>query len=123
MANWSKLFPSRWLKPEHITGEQMNAEILYLKEELVGPPDQQALKPVLYLRGIEQPLILNKGNAAVCRAAFSDDERKWSGQWVILHRRRELIAGTWKDVIRIEAPVKAQPNPDTTEPSEEELPF
>ena len=102
MISWNKVFKSKYLKASHLIDPITTVQVKDVKEELVGQPPE--LKAVVYFIGIEEGLILNKTNATALRTPFGDNEQRWVGKTVQLHKRQEMFRGEVHVVIRIVIP-------------------
>ncbi len=92
--------------------------------ELVG--QEKELKPVLYLRGVERGIVLNRTNFDALAHGYGDDTDGWRSKPVIVTVKAVQYQGKTVDAIRLEVPrrkavVKPEPpdtHGDTWEPDE-----
>lgn len=99
----SDMFPSRFLKAANLSGRKVKVSIDRLgQEELEGQK-----KWVVYFRGSEKALVLNKTNAASIEELHGDSN-DWPGKTICLFPTRIEMQGKMVDAIRV-APVEATP--------------
>lgn len=77
-------FPSKWLKATDIKGKRVPVTIKDTVMEEVGDGE----KPVLYFRGKDKGMVLNKTNAHILREAFGRETEEWAGQKIVLSTLR-----------------------------------
>lgn len=99
----SEAFPSNYIKCADLKGREVTVTIDSYKMEDIG--DEQ--KPVLYFRGKEKGLVMNKTNGNNIAAAYGDDMDTWTGAMIALYPARVDFQGRTVDAVRVR-PVKAQ---------------
>lgn len=120
--NINEAFPSKFLRASDLKGTQPVVQIDQVLREPVGQAKEQ--KAVLYFKGKDKGLILNKTNAnkitEIVGSALTED---WAGQDVRLYPSVTTFSGEEVECIRVKA-VGAQrmsmtpPPPPPPEPVE-----
>jgi hypothetical protein len=72
---------SNYLRAADIEADTI-AVIARIAEEEVGR--ERTLKPILYFRGVQQGLVLNRTNGSRLAAAFGDEMDDWIGQTITM---------------------------------------
>lgn len=94
----SEVFPSNYLKAEDLKGRRVRAVIASVgAEELSG----QA-KPVVYFKGKQRGVVLNKTNGAILAADLGDETDDWAGHEVVLFPTKRMFQGRMVDAIGVE---------------------
>lgn len=94
-------FKSKFLKAGDIDGPT-NFTIRDVQGEQVG--EQKELKAVLYLRGEQRGLILNKTNFAMLAKVYGQDTDAWANKPVTLIVEQVAYKGDVVDGIRVRIP-------------------
>jgi hypothetical protein len=95
----SSAFPSDYLKAADLRGRDVTVTMDSVKIETVGR-DKESL-PVLYFRGKDKGLVLNKTNARKIAEAFGDDTDDWSGGEIILYEAMVEFQGNTGPALRV----------------------
>jgi len=120
----SELYPSSYLKATDLQGRQLLVTIDKLLVEDLGDES----KPVLYFRGKQKGLVLNRTNAGAIESLYGDDTDRWAGQSIVLYSTKVTYQGSLVPAIRIMPPLQPlqqplQPPVQPPQPaSPEELP-
>lgn len=122
-----KVFTSKFLRAadiDEIADEATQTAIVTIDRvemEEVGQEQQQ--KPVLYFKGIEPGLVLNKTNAATLAKLLGDETDEWDGKKVGLFTTEVDYAG--QQVLAIRVRLKLPKTSKTPVPAvdEAEIPF
>jgi hypothetical protein len=103
----SEAFPSKFLKATDVNGSEPTLVIDTVVQEEVGRENEQ--KMVLYFKGKQKGLVLNKTNSHVLASKFGDDTDDWSGKSVQLYSEPVYFQGKKTDGLRVRpvAPAKA----------------
>ena len=115
----SEAFPSNYLKVDDLQNKKVQVTINSVSMEEVG----DANKPVVYFKGKEKGLVLNKTNAVMIGEITGTEEMdNWVGHQIILFPARVDFQGKRVPAIRIEAPPngKTAPAPLKTSVAAEE---
>lgn len=96
----SQAFPSNYLKASDLQGRNVLVTMSGYKMEAIGE-DQ---KPVLYFKGKEKGLVLNKTNANNIAAEYGDDMDSWQGRDVVLFSAWVDFQGKSVEAIRVRKP-------------------
>ena len=99
----SEKFASNFLKAEDLQGRRVHVVIASVGDEEIN--DENHL--VVYFRGKQKALILNKTNASYLAAAISDETDDWPGHEIVLYPTKVNFQGKMVDAIRIEMPPSA----------------
>jgi hypothetical protein len=76
----SQSFPSKYLKSEDLQGKEIKLTMSHVIDEKLGDDT----RPILYFRGVEKGLVLNKTNAFMIKNSYGDDTDDWTGQPIVL---------------------------------------
>lgn len=102
MPNINDAFPSNYLKASDIRGAEPVVTIDHVATEEVGR--QREKKAVLYFKGKEKGLVLNKTNATkISQLAGSSMTEDWDGFRVKLFATETEFGGETVECIRIKA--------------------
>lgn len=103
----SDAFPSTFLKASDLNGQRPVVTISHVKFEDIGGDH----KPVVYFRGKDKGLVLNKTNGSmIAEIAGDDDTDNWGGTRFVLYPTRVDFQGKRVDAIRVDyAPSAGQP--------------
>lgn len=94
----SEVFPSNYLKAEDLKGRRVRVVIASVgSEELNG----QA-KAVVYFKGKQKGVVLNKTNGAILAADLGDETDEWAGHEVVLFPTKRMFQGRMVDAIGVE---------------------
>lgn len=134
MPNINDAFPSNYLKASDIRGNEPVVTIDHVAFEPVGR--QKEMKAVVYFKGKEKGIVLNKTNATkITQIAGSPNTEDWDGVRVKLYATETEFAGETVECIRIKpAPVASQgrqaappppppPTDDAADISDDDIPF
>lgn len=108
MANIDDAFPSKYLKAGDLKGSEPVVAIDRVDYELIG--QQRDRKAVIYFKGKEKGLVLNKTNAMkIVQLSGSGDTDDWPNFKVKLYATETQFAGDTVDCIRIKAATNGKP--------------
>jgi len=96
----SEEFPSKWLKAADLQGREVKVIMSNCERETIG--DDQ--KPVLYFKGKEKGVVLNKTNAQVISDFYGDDTADWYDQPIILFSVMTEYQGRATPGLRVRIP-------------------
>lgn len=96
----SQAYPSNYLKASDLQDRNVRVIISGYKMEKIGE-DQ---KPVLYFKGKEKGLVMNKTNANNIAAEYGDDMDDWQGHEIILFSAWVDFQGKSVEAIRVRKP-------------------
>lgn len=116
----SEEFPSKYLKASDLQGREVKVVMSNVEREKIGDDT----KPVLYFKGKEKGIVLNKTNAGTIVDAYGDDTQDWYDQELILFSVMVDFQGKVGPAIRVRVPTvrdKKKPDPITTGKAETEL--
>lgn len=102
----SEAFPSNYIKAGDLQGGSPRVVINHVKLEDIG--DDR--KPVVYFKGKEKGLVLNKTNANNIATLFGDDMDDWSGKEIVLFPAMVDFQGRTVEAIRVRG-VQAKDRP------------
>ena len=116
----SEEFPSQYLKAADLGGREIRVTMGHVEREKIGTDN----KLVLYFKGKEKGLVLNKTNAGTIGDGYGDDTDDWLDQPIILFSVKTDYQGKVVDAIRCRVPTakdnrEAQPrreDPISTSP-------
>lgn len=99
----SETFPSKYLKAGDLQGRDVRVTMGNVELEKLG----NDMKPVLYFKGKERGLCLNKTNSNTIAEAYGDDTDHWFGQEIILFSVMADYQGKVGPAIRVRVPPRA----------------
>jgi len=110
MADIRDAFPSKYLKAQDLHGRTVTVTMDRVEYEPVG--QNKEMKPVVYFRGKEKGIVLNKTNCnAIIKIANSADTDDWAGVALQLYPTETTFGGDVVDCIRVRASKTAKPAP------------
>ena len=118
MAKIGDVFPSKWLKVEDLNGKRITVTIDRVEFEMVGQPAER--KAVVYFKGKDKGLCLNKTNAnSIHFITGSDDTDDWENERIVVFPSTTEYQGKRVGCIRIDPPAAnggpaAVPQPPVT---------
>lgn len=105
-------FPNKYLKAADLNGNAVTVTINAVKVEDIGRDKDE--KPVLYFKGKDKGLVLNKTNSrTIQKIAGTDETDEWRGVEIVLYPTETEFSGEMVDCIRVRAP-KTQPQREAT---------
>ena len=111
MADINDLYPSKYLKAHDLGGKTVKATIRHVLVEKIGSDT----KPVLYFKGKEKGMVLNKTNAFTVSQAFGMDTDDWGGGEIEIFAAFVDFQGKQVEGLRIRLPSR-QRNADWQAP-------
>lgn len=96
----SEEFPSQYLKASDLGGREIRITMGRVEREEIGTDK----KLVLYFKGKEKGLVLNKTNANTIGDAYGDDTDEWFDQPLILFSIKTEYQGRVVDGLRCRVP-------------------
>jgi hypothetical protein len=96
----SEEFPSKFLKAADLGGREVKVTMANVEREKIGDDT----KPVLYFKGKEKGVVLNKTNASTIGDAYGDDTDDWYDQPLILFSVMVDFQGKVGPAIRCRVP-------------------
>ena len=109
MTDVDSLFPSKFIKAADLDEREHLVTIDRVKIEEVEK--DKPGKPVLYFRGAEKGLVLNKTNAQKIASFCGKDIQSWSGKQIVLYPTETLFKGDTVDCVRVRQPKLRQSPP------------
>lgn len=96
----SEAFPSKYLSAADLNGQNVRAIMQHVEVEKLGDD----MKPVLYFRGKNKGLALNKTNSKAIADVYGDEMNDWDGHEIILFPVMTDFQGKSVEAIRVRAP-------------------
>lgn len=96
----SEEFPSQYLKAADLQGREVRVVMANCEREKIG----QDNKLVLYFKGKQKGIVLNKTNASTISDAYGDDTDDWYDNPLILFSVKTDYQGKVVDAIRCRVP-------------------
>lgn len=125
--NIDTAFPSNYLKASDIGDKQPAVTIDRVEVEPVGRDKE--MKPILYFKGKEKGMVLNKTNSRkIAELTGSKDTDNWSGCQIRLYSTETEFAGEMVECIRVKAAAaaaapKPKPEPVAAVVDDDPIPF
>src|SRR5262249_49284118 len=114
----SNAYPSKYVSASDLNGRNVSVIIARAEMEKLGNDH----KPVLYFRGKEKGLVLNKTNAYAIKDAYGDDTDGWEGKELVLFEIMTDFQGKITPAIRVRTPSakdrQGQPKPAPVVPAD-----
>jgi hypothetical protein len=98
MPNIDNFFPSKYLKCSDLQGHEVKVVVERIEVDSIGD-DRRA---VLYFRGKQKGLVLNKTNANTIKDMWGNDTDGWAGKEITIYPTRVDFKGDRVDAIRIQ---------------------
>lgn len=102
-------FPSKYLKASDLEGRTLPVVMDRIERENIGDD----YKPVIYFRGQQKGLVLNRTNANTIVEMHGEDPRNWPGKEIAIFPTRVDFKGKRTDAIRVQF---VQPQPSNMTP-------
>jgi hypothetical protein len=110
MPKLSTVFPSKYLKADDCSDEDLTLTVADVRQELVGQGPDADRKWVVYFDETTKGLILNKVNAQAISKLHGDDTDYWIGNQVTLYESETSFQGDMVPCIRVRTkPAKRVP--------------
>jgi len=110
------IYPSKYLKADDLQGREVRVTMQSVELEKIGDDN----KPVLYFKGKDKGIVLNKTNASTISVGYGDDTDEWFDQPIILFSVMVDFNGKVGPAIRVRVPTakdnKAAPAPRRADP-------
>lgn len=103
----SEEYPSKYLKADDLKGREVRVTIANVEREKMGDD----FKPVVYFKGKEKGVVLNKTNSYTIASAYGDDTDDWFGNDVILFSVMTEYGGKTTPAIRCRIPTARDNKP------------
>lgn len=97
----SDAFPSKYLKATDLNGNRVRVTIDRVVFEDIGQGEDKDRKPVLYFKGKEKGVVMNKTNATNIALMYGDEMDDWTGVDVELFSAMVDFQGRSVEAIRI----------------------
>jgi arabinogalactan endo-1,4-beta-galactosidase len=96
----NEIYPSKYLKADDLQGREVRVTMQAVELEKIGDDN----KPVLYFKGKDKGVVLNKTNASTISVAYGDDTEDWYDQPIILFSVMVDFQGKVAPAIRCRVP-------------------
>lgn len=106
--NINEVFPSKYLKASDLQGKAVKVIIDKVTVEKMGEDN----KPVLYFKGKEKAMALNKTNAQMIAAHYSPETDGWVGREIKLYAGKVNFNGQMVDSLKVEVVPRVAEGPD-----------
>jgi len=103
----SEEFPSQYIKASDLQGRDVKVIMANVEREKIGTDN----KLVLYFKGKQKGLVLNKTNAGTIGDAYGDDTDDWYDQPLILFSVKTDYQGKVVDATRCRVPTARDSKP------------
>ena len=99
--NIQEAFPSKYIKAADLQDQNVRVIMDHIQFEDIGDGDQ---KPVLYFRGKDKGMVVNKTNANNISMVYGDETDDWTGKEIILYPTMVDYQGRSVPAIRVRPP-------------------
>jgi len=96
----SEAYPSKHLSAPDLNGQNVRVTMDHVEMEKLGDDN----KPVLYFKGKQKGLVLNKTNSKTIAQAYGDEMDDWNGQELILFAVMTEYQGNPVEGLRVRMP-------------------
>ena len=103
----SETFPSKYLKASDLQGREVKVTMQHVEMEKLG----EDMKPILYFKGKDKGLCLNKTNSNTIADAYGDESDDWLDQPLILFSVMVDFQGKVGPAIRVRVPTAKDRKP------------
>lgn len=103
----SETFPSKYLKASDLGGREVRVTMAHVEMEKLGDD----MKPIVYFKGKEKGLCLNKTNSYTISDAYGDETADWFDQPLILFSVMVDFQGKVGPAIRCRVPTAKDNKP------------
>jgi len=103
MVDVSKMYESKTIKCADLNGRKRKMTIEAVENERFGEDS----KLVMYFKGAQKGLVLNKTKCMSCAAAFGNDTDNWAGHELYLYPTKVAYQGQMVDSIGVEPVIPA----------------
>lgn len=93
-------FPSKYLRSDDLQGRSVRVTIDHV---VIEPMNDGTSKPIIYFRGKEKGMVLNRTNATAISEDFGSNTDMWPGQILELFSMKVSFQGQMKDGLRCRA--------------------
>lgn len=115
----SEAFPSKYISAADLNGGNARAVMQHVEIEKIGDDT----KPVLYFKGKQKGLVLNKTNSKAIADVYGDEMDDWAGNELILFPIMTDYQGKQVEAVRVRAPQpKDNPRPAARQASADMVP-
>lgn len=122
-------FPGTHLKASDLQGREVAVIMERVEVEEIGR--ERDRKPVLYFRGKEKGLVLNKTNANVIAKMYGDETGQWAGKAITIYETEVEFGGDMVACIRVRtkppvmpaSSLPSPPPPPSNDIDPDEVPF
>lgn len=104
----SEAFPTKFISASDLQDRNHRVVMKHVEMDKVG----EDTKPILYFRGKDKGLVLNKTNANSIASAYGDDMDDWSGKELILFPTMTDYQGKQVEAVRVRAPMPKDNKPE-----------
>jgi hypothetical protein len=111
----SEEFPSKYLKAADLGGKEVRVTMQNVEKEKLGDD----MKLVLYFKGKEKGVVLNKTNSNTICDSYGDDTEDWFDQPLILFSVQVDFQGKVGPAIRCRVPTAKDNKPPRREASDD----
>ena len=96
--NINELYPSDYLKAADLKGKSVLLKMEAVEMKELGSDK----KPVLYFKGKDKGLVLNKTNGMIIASVYGPETSNWSGKEVKIYPGKTSFNGQMVDCIKVE---------------------
>jgi hypothetical protein len=114
LADYRLLYDSEHLYAFHLQGRDVTLEISRVTGgEVTGDGGKKSRKPLVYFKGKEKPLALNRTNGKTIATLYGNDASQWVGKLVTIYPTTTKFGRDTVDCIRVRASVpRGKASPD-----------
>lgn len=99
--NIDEQFPSKWIKADDLQGRSVTVTIDRVELDQMTDGEK---KPIVYFRGKQKGLVLNKTNANNIKKLYGAQTEGWSGKQIVLFTAWVDFRGETVEAVRVRGP-------------------
>ncbi len=103
----NQAFPSKYIKAADLQNKEIPLTISHVEMENVGTVEAPDSKPVVYFKGTEKGLVLNKTNNTTIIGIHGSDSNMWCDKQITLFAMQVEFRGDMTWGVRVKLPVMA----------------
>ena len=94
MPRISESFSGKWLTAIDVPRQGLRGYIEEITEEEIGQGSDKKIKLVLWIKGQDKGMVLNKTNGGILADLYGDETDDWTGRRIVLIVQKVEYQGT-----------------------------
>lgn len=100
-VDFDQLYPGRFLKSGELLGKKVTVEIADVTIDELENEKGKKIQGIIYLKGTDKQIVLNKTNGLCLRAMFGRKLPEWVGKRIVIFQDQTRFGSDTVDCIRI----------------------